>query len=80
MQIHWLLSILIWRLFQIFEERFFRVHFTKFISGLDIIFRVDVSVKLRVFKHLLDSLCYRFTGTVGTGTGDNVVTNENIQN
>ena len=57
----------------------FRVHFTKFISSSDNVFRVEVSMKLCELKPVLSGYLYRFISIVDTGIDDNVVIKENIQ-
>ena len=57
----------------------FWVHFTKFISGSDNVFRAEVSMKLCELKSVLGGYLYRFTSIVDTGIDDNVVIKENIQ-
>ena len=57
----------------------FRVHFTKFISSSDNVFRVEVSMKLCELKSVLGGYLYRFISIVDTGIDDNVVIKESIQ-
>ena len=48
------MSMWMWLWFQIFQETIFRVNLAEFISGCDIAFRVDFSIKLCVLKYVLD--------------------------